>query len=248
MFQDGGMAIRGLIRALPSRTEASDTGAGLRLAVALALVSVAQFLVALDYSIVYLALPSITTDLRIVPALAQWVVSGYSVMFAGFLIVGGRLADRSGPVRMYIIAMLLFGLASGAGALAGDAAVLMAGFFIAAAGLVLLSVTLRGGAYVPDLLPGLLLSGFGHGMIYTATFIIGSRDVPAVHQGTAGALLTTAQYLSGAITIAVLTVVLEHVRGYPGFTGAFVLLAVAAGAGSLLGVRHRLGRSVSRGG
>jgi hypothetical protein len=55
--------------------------------------------------------------------------------------------------------------------------------------------------------------------------------------------VTTAQYLSGAITIAVLTVVLEHVRGYPGFTGAFVLLAAAAGAGSLLGLRnHGWGR------
>jgi MFS family permease len=76
-------------------------------AVTLALVSVAQFLIALDYSIVYLALPSIGTSLRIVPALVQWVVSAYAVLFAGFLIVGGRLTDRFGSARMFIIAILL---------------------------------------------------------------------------------------------------------------------------------------------
>jgi hypothetical protein len=37
---------------------------------------------------------------------------------------------------------------------------------------------------------GLLLSGLGHGVIYTVTFIIGSREAPAAHQGTADALLT----------------------------------------------------------
>lgn len=62
-----------------------------------------------------------------------------------------------------------------------------------------------------------------------------SRDVPAVHQGTAGALLTTAQYLSGALTLTVLTLLLGPSRSYPGFTRAFVLLAAAAGAGALLG-------------
>jgi hypothetical protein len=105
------------------------------------------------------------------------------------------------------------------------ATALTAGFLIALAGLIWLSATVRGDAYVADLLPGLLLSGFGHGVIYTATFIIGSRDVPAVHQGTAGALVTTAQYLSGALALAVLTLILGPSRSYPGFTAAFVLLA-----------------------
>ena len=477
MFHDGIMTIRGLSRALPGRPGASAADIRARQAVALVLVSVAQFLIALDYSIVYLALPGIAVSLRIVPALVQWVVSAYAVLFAGFLIVGGRLTDRFGSARMFTIAISLFGIASGAGAAAGNGAVLVsargvqglgaallqpavlgligtrfpggparsralavwaavgaaglaagaliggllttvswrltllvnvppallcalvaavwpgmaeataararripflaavlgtgtvftlalfltlggdqgwtapatlacvllaaaltgwflrneatsasvliepalrhdgsvrlgaaaaalymasagsefyvltlllqtmkhysplhaglaflplaamvtagsaatgravrrispataltAGFIIALVGLIWLSVTLRSNAYLADMLPGLLLSGFGHGAIYTATFIIGSRDVPAVHQGTAGALLTTAQYLSGALTLAVLTLMLGPSRSYPGFTSAFVLLAAAAGAGALLGTGRKPGRQAS---
>lgn len=62
----------------------------------LAVVSLAQFLIALDYSIVYLALPSMARGLDLTPALAPWVVSAYAVLFAGFLVVGGRLTDRFG--------------------------------------------------------------------------------------------------------------------------------------------------------
>lgn len=470
MFHDGVMP---LSRALPGRTGRSAAGIRAGQAVTLALVSVAQFLIALDYSIVYLALPSIAASLRIVPALVQWVVSAYAVLFAGFLVVGGRLTDRFGSARMFIIAILLFGIASAAGAAAGNGAVLISargvqglgaallqpavlgligtrfpsgparsralavwaavgatglaagallggllttaswrltllvnvpptfisalaaalwlgaaeataaarlpllaaglgtgavvtlalfltfggdqgrtapatlvclllaaaltgwflrneatsanpliepalrrdgsvragvvaaalymasvgsefyvltlllqtakhysplraglaflplaamvtvgstatgravrrispatalttGFLIALAGLIWLSVTVGGNAYVADLLPGLLLSGFGHGVIYTATFIIGSRDVPAVHHGTAGALLTTAQYLSGALTLAGLTLILGPSRSYPGFTTAFVLLAAAAGAGVLFGIGRAPGRN-----
>jgi MFS family permease len=60
-----------------------------------AVLSVAQFRIALDYSIVYVALPSIAGDLHLRRLLAQWVVSGYAVAFAGFLVVGGRLCDRT---------------------------------------------------------------------------------------------------------------------------------------------------------
>ena len=47
----------------------------------LVVLSLAQFLVALDYSIVYVALPSIGRDLGLEPALAQWVISAYAVLF-----------------------------------------------------------------------------------------------------------------------------------------------------------------------
>ncbi len=76
------------------------------------------------------------------------------------------------------------------------ATVLAGGFAAATAGLLWLALALPGDSYAADLLPGLLLSGFGHGVIYTAMFVIGTHDVPAAHQGTAGALLTTSQYLS----------------------------------------------------
>jgi EmrB/QacA subfamily drug resistance transporter len=86
---------------------------------------VAQFLIALDYSIVYIALPSIGKELALTESSVQWVVSGYAVFFAGFLIVGGRACDRFGPRVLFVAAMLLFGIASLAGGLAPGAPLLL---------------------------------------------------------------------------------------------------------------------------
>ncbi|MFG1680263.1 MFS transporter [Nonomuraea sp. NPDC049269] len=450
-----------------------------RASATLAVLSVAQFLIALDYSIIYIALPSIATDLRLEPALAQWIVSAYAVLFAGFLVVGGRLSDRVGAKRLFVVSIVLFGVASAVGGAAGDgtlllaargvqglgaallqpavlgligttfppgasraralavwgsvgasglavgailgglltaaswrltfvinvpltllcalgaavwiasarpatgdgtpdrvpvlasvlgtgavltlvlgltlgssqgwgspatlvclglavvlfvgfvrnegvspnvliepvlrrtrslragaaatalymasvgsefylltlllqemkgytpvraglaflplaimvtvgsttagravrrfgaANVLVAGFAVATVGLLWLSLALHGDSYAADLLPGLLLSGFGHGVIYTSMFIIGTHDVPAAHQSTAGALLTTSQYLSGAVTVAVLTLVLGMSPGHGDFRTAFLLTTAAAALGGVLAaVRGRSSASV----
>jgi MFS family permease len=447
-----------------------DAPATVRRPATLVVLSVAQFLIALDYSIIYIALPSIAGDLRLDPALAQWVVSAYAVLFAGFLVVGGRLSDRVGAGRLFVVAMIGFGAASAVGGAAEDgttllaaraaqglcaallqpavlgligttfpagpersravavwgsvgasglaagailgglltteswrltflvnvpltllcalgaavwvgsaredvpagripmlaavlgtgtvltlvlgltlgagrgwiaastlvclalAAVLFAGFVrnesasrnvlvepflrrtrslragaaatalymasvgsefylltlllqslkgyspfgaglaflplaalvtvggavtgravrllgaaralaagfaIATTGLVWIALALHGPSYSSGLLPGLLLSGFGHGIVYTSMFIIGTHDVPSAYQGTAGALLTTSQYLSGAVTLAVLTVALGPVPGYGGFRLAFLLTAAAAAAGFVLAAARR---------
>ncbi|WP_020386131.1 MFS transporter [Kribbella catacumbae] len=434
-------------------------------AATLAVLSVAQFLIALDYSIIYIALPSISADLRLEPALAQWVISAYAVLFAGFLVVGGRLTDRLGAKRLFVAAIIWFGLASAVGGVAqdgtvllaargaqglgaallqpailgligttfaagparsralavwgsvgasglaagailggiltsaswrltflvnvpltllaalgaviwistpqtrvasrvpliasalgtatvlalvigltlgadhptaaavslglavvmlvafvrnerrsrnaliepalrstgslkagaaatalymasvgsefyvltlllqsqkgytplqaglaflplailvtignaaaersvrryGPAAVLAAGFAIATVGLLWLALALDGSSYAGSLLPGLLLSGFGHGVIYTCMFIIGTHDVAPAQQGTAGALLTTSQYLAGALTIAVLTLVLADSPGPTEFRLAFLLTTAAAAGGALLALRR----------
>ncbi|WP_211225509.1 MFS transporter [Amycolatopsis nigrescens] len=91
----------------------------------LTVLSTAQFTTTLEFSVLYIALPSIAADLRLEPALAQWVVSAYAVLFAGFLVVGGRLTDRFGARRLFVLALVLFGTASAAGAVAGDGAVLL---------------------------------------------------------------------------------------------------------------------------
>ena len=77
----------------------------------LLLLSLAQFLLALDYSIVYVALPGMASDLDLDLPAAQWVVSAYAVPFAGFLLVGGRLADRVGAGRLFVAATVAFGVA-----------------------------------------------------------------------------------------------------------------------------------------
>jgi len=449
---------------------ASTAPATVRRSAILAVLSVAQFLIALDYSIIYIALPSIATDLHLEPTLAQWVVSAYAVLFAGFLVVGGRLSDRAGAKRLFIVAIITFGVASAIGGAADDgtlllaargaqglgaallqpavlgligttfpagparsralavwgsvgasglaagailggllttatwrltfvinvpltllcalgaaawfcsardrtpagripmlasvlgtggvltlvlgltlssgrgwgstltlgclglalllflgfvsnentsrnaliepilrrtpslaigaaatalymasvgsefylltlllqsmkgysplqaglaflplalmvtagstttgravrqlapATVLLGGFATATLGLLWLSLTLHGDSYAADLLPGLVFSGFGHGVIYTSMFIIGTRDVPSAHQGTAGALLTTSQYVSGALTVAVLTLALGPSPDDATFRTAFLLTTAAAASGFVLAASQR---------
>ncbi len=85
---------------------------------ALALLSLAQLLIALDATIVFVALDAMGRDLQLDARHLQWVISGYSVAFGGCLLLGGRCADLLGQRRMYIGAMALFGLASLAGGFA----------------------------------------------------------------------------------------------------------------------------------
>jgi EmrB/QacA subfamily drug resistance transporter len=85
---------------------------------ALALLAAAQFVVVLDASIVNVALPSIGRDLEFSQDNLSWVVNAYTLFFGGFLLLGGRLADRLGRRRMFIAGMVLFALASLAGGLA----------------------------------------------------------------------------------------------------------------------------------
>lgn len=92
---------------------------------ALAVLSLAQFTATLEFSIVFVALPSIDRDLQISAAFAPWVSSAYAVTLASWLIVAGRLADRFGAARVFALAMLLFALTSGLAAMAPSAAALL---------------------------------------------------------------------------------------------------------------------------
>jgi EmrB/QacA subfamily drug resistance transporter len=85
---------------------------------ALALLAAAQFVVVLDASIVNVALPSIGRALNFSQDNLSWVVNAYTLFFGGFLLLGGRLADRLGRRRMFIAGMVLFALASLGGGLA----------------------------------------------------------------------------------------------------------------------------------
>ncbi|RVD62465.1 MFS transporter, partial [Mesorhizobium sp. M7A.F.Ca.ET.027.03.2.1] len=91
----------------------------------LALLAFAQFIIAIDYNIVYVALPDIGREVGFTPQSLQWVVSAYAVAFGGFLLLGGRAADRLGPRRMFILALVLYGVSSFAGGFAPDALTLV---------------------------------------------------------------------------------------------------------------------------
>jgi EmrB/QacA subfamily drug resistance transporter len=85
---------------------------------ALALLATAQFIIVLDASIVNVALPSIGKDLNFTQNDLSWVVNAYTLIFGGFLLLGGRLADLLGRRRLFMAGLLLFAAASLAGGFA----------------------------------------------------------------------------------------------------------------------------------
>jgi EmrB/QacA subfamily drug resistance transporter len=79
---------------------------------ALALLCVTQFVVVLDIAIVNVALPSIQTDLGFSQENLQWVISAYALVFGGFLLLGGRLADILGRRMVFMVGLVVFSLGS----------------------------------------------------------------------------------------------------------------------------------------
>jgi len=106
---------------------------------ALVLLASAQFVVVLDASIVNVALPSIGEDLRFSQENLSWVVNAYVLVFGGFLLLGGRMADLLGRRRVFIGGLVLFALASLAGGFATDEATLIAARAVQGLGAALLS-------------------------------------------------------------------------------------------------------------
>ena len=66
------------------------------------------FMVVLDFFIVNVALPSIATELGAGDSSLEWIVAGYGLTFAAFLITAGRLGDGLGRRRVYAIGLALF--------------------------------------------------------------------------------------------------------------------------------------------
>jgi EmrB/QacA subfamily drug resistance transporter len=78
----------------------------------LVLVCMAQFMVILDATIVNVALPSIQTDLDMSDADLQWIVNAYTLMFGGFLLLGGRAGDLAGRKKIFLVGIVIFTVAS----------------------------------------------------------------------------------------------------------------------------------------
>jgi len=105
----------------------------------LLLVCVAQFMVILDATIVNVALPSIERGLHFSPTGLQWVVNAYTLVFGGFLLLGGRAADLFGTQRLFIAGLLLFSAASLVNGIATSAGMLVGGRAIQGLGAALVS-------------------------------------------------------------------------------------------------------------
>src|ERR671924_2171168 len=120
---------------------------------ALALIVTAQFMVILDIAIVNVALPSIKADLDFSQTSLQWVITAYSILFGGVLLLGGRLADLLGRRRLFMAGLGLFSVSSLLCGLAWSEASLIA--FRAVQGL--------GGALLAPAALSLLMTTFAEG-------------------------------------------------------------------------------------
>ena len=76
--------------------------------IVLAVIVAAQFMVVLDVAIVNVALPTIKTDLNFSQESLQWVVTAYSILFGGVLLLGGRMADLLGRRRLFMAGLAVF--------------------------------------------------------------------------------------------------------------------------------------------
>ena len=87
----------------------------------------AQFMVVLDASVVNIALPSVQRGLHFTPANLQWIVNAYTLVFGGFLLLGGRAADLLGRKRLFVAGIILFSAASLLNGLAQTSGMLIVG-------------------------------------------------------------------------------------------------------------------------
>jgi len=100
--------------------------AGARQWAGLAVLALPTVLLGLDVTVLYLALPELSSDLRPSSVQALWIMDVYGFMIAGLLITMGTLGDRTGRRRLLMIGLIAFGAASVAAAFAPSAELLIA--------------------------------------------------------------------------------------------------------------------------
>lgn len=119
----------------------------------LALLLGAQFMIAVDFSILNVALPVVGEGLGFSLANLQWIATSFALAAAGFTLLFGRIADLVGRKRMFIGGMVVLGLSSALGGLANSPEVLitarvlqgLATAAVTPAGLALLTTAFREG-------------------------------------------------------------------------------------------------------
>lgn len=225
----------------------------------------AQFMVALDFSVLNVALPVLGPDLGMSPAALQWAVTAFALPSGGFLLFFGRVGDLFGRRRLFLAGLALFGLASLLATLAWDPASFLAGralqglgaAAIVPTGMSLLTTTFPEGPLRERALgiSGTLLSlGFTVGMVAggVLTDALGWRSTMALLTLFAVLVLPLAPGLlpesrtperprldvPGAVTVTagLLAVIYAlSTAANRGFGGADVIVTLVAGAVLLVG-------------
>ena len=93
---------------------------------AMAVLLTANFTLAVDFSILNVALPHIGGELGLATSALQWIVTSFALCAAGFTLLFGRVADLFGRKRLFLVGIALLGVSSLAGGLATGPAVLIA--------------------------------------------------------------------------------------------------------------------------
>src|SRR3984957_4887467 len=108
---------------------------------------------ALDATVVNIALPTIGRDFHTGIAALQWVMNGYTLALAAFLLIGGALGDLFGRRKIYLIGIVWFTVASAACGFAPDVVFLIATRILQGAGAALLtpgSLAILQASFRPD--------------------------------------------------------------------------------------------------
>lgn len=165
----------------PARTAAGPVTTAPRLTahdrMVLFVLSAAQFMVALDFSILNVALPTMGADLGFDRADLQWAVTAFALPSGGFLLLSGRVADLYGRRRLLLAGLALFTAASVLATLAWSPAALLTGralqglgaAVIVPAGMSLLTTTFSEGpqrARALSVSGAVMASGFTAGMVF----------------------------------------------------------------------------------
>ncbi|GLW73117.1 MFS transporter [Kitasatospora phosalacinea] len=94
--------------------------------ITLTVIAATQLMVVLDATIVNIALPHIQDALKFSTTNLSWVINAYTLTFGGLLLLGGRAGDILGRRRVFVVGVLLFGLASLLGGFAQNGGMLLA--------------------------------------------------------------------------------------------------------------------------
>ena len=148
---------------------------------ALPVLLIGAFMVVLDFFIVNVALPSVATDLDAGDSSLEWIVAGYGLTFAAFLITAGRLGDDLGRRRVFAVGLALFVATSAACGLAPSPTTLVlarvaqgvAGAVLMPQVLAIIGVTYRG----PDYVRALSVYGIVLGLAAVSGQVIGGALV-----------------------------------------------------------------------
>lgn len=181
----------GMTASISPQTGPTPAPAGRAAWIGLAVLALPTLLLSLDMSVLYLALPALTTDLRAGPVQQLWIMDVYGFLIAGFLVPMGALGDRIGRRRLLLTGAAAFAVASVAAAFAPTPEMLIAArAVLGVAGATLMPSTLAliralfpdehrraiaisvwmccfmGGMTVGPLVGGLLLSTFWWGSVF----------------------------------------------------------------------------------